>query len=340
MPLSSYNFYNEAERFIRQQEALKGGKQKKLLEGLYGEGLERMYATELGRRGQTLSEKSQAESMALSERAQAFTESSSAENLALRREEIAKQNRQAQMSTLAGIPTNLAMIEMVTRGKEGQPGWVGKGYDYITGKPTATPVSSMTPAVTTPQSVPVYNEYGQIVGYGSSAGGGVTAAAPTAYQSSQMALSGYELGGASAMAGYSGAAWGAGSQAAALTGSESAMIMGGGAGGTGGAVVAAPTVSGGAAASGLGMMGYAAPAAAGYVAGTSGPLRSETEHLGSGFGIIKDEGTKSALGGGIRGAGAGAIVGTMVMPGVGTIVGTVVGAVFGAIGGYVSGGKS
>jgi len=88
---------------------------------------------------------------------------------------------------------------------------------------------------------------------------------------------------------------------------------------------------------GLGISGYAAPAAAGYYGAKYGPDLGSGEvgkAMATGVGLRGNERVERAAGGSIRGAGAGAIVGTMIMPGVGTIAGTIIGAIVGGLTSY------
>ena len=164
------------------------------------------------------------------------------ERLNLSHEEAKARERQATWSAVAGIPTNLALIEMVTRGKEGEPGWIGKGYDWATGKSTTGKTAETTAeagggistAGQTAAMAPSLSAY-----YGTGTLGGpvtgtapaVSAASPSAYYGTGTLMAGeMGVGTAPTATGVtSGAGYTLGSQAGATTGTTAGTTAGSGA---------------------------------------------------------------------------------------------------------------
>ncbi|MCJ7507786.1 MAG: hypothetical protein MUO85_03520, partial [candidate division Zixibacteria bacterium] len=121
--------------------------------------------------------------------------------------------------------------------------------------------------------------------------------------------------------------WGAKTAPAAATATSTAVPTVAGEGITAGGGTTVP-------ATGMGVMGYASAAGAGYVAAKEGPDWGSGEvgkWMATGVGLGGNKKAGRVGGASIRGAGAGAIVGTMVMPGVGTVAGTIVGAIAGGL---------
>jgi hypothetical protein len=220
--------------------------------------------------------------------------------LNLEDEKYRGQQKAQTYSTLASIPSNLAMIEMVTKGKAGEPGWVKGAYnkasDWVSGTPKEQqPVSTTAPiqASTTASSAPVIE--GGIAYAPQSASASYAPAVGVTAESGPVIESGIAYSPASYAA--EGAA---GSQAGATTGA--------------------------------GITAYSGPAAGAAAAGYVGSSVAKNEAF-SKLPYTGGRKERSVMGGALAGAGAGAAIGSMA-GGVGAIPGAIVGFVVGGVVGY------
>ncbi len=224
----------------------------------------------------------------------AFGKGESIQNRAEREEARKVADRAATISGVTDIGTTAALVEYATKGEKGG-GWISKGARAVwPGGGETTP--AVTPTTPAVSGAPVVEGAQASV---APAVAGPVVAGPTTYAAGSEA-------------------------AAAMAGTQTVGV---GAGGEGTLTTVAGTGEVGAGA-------YAAPAAAGYMAGKyigkSGTGKDVGEFL---MGQHGGEQEHAAVTGGLTGAAAGAAIGTFVMPGIGTGAGAIIGAVAGAIGG-------